>query len=68
MHPEIAWRLHEQRLRDQQRRSRPVADRTAAESRTTRARSSRSVRRAVGRTIVRIGTAIEAEPRRPVAS
>jgi hypothetical protein len=67
MHPEIAWRLHEQRLRDQRRR-RPVIDRTAAGSRTRRSRSNRSVRRAVGRTIVRIGMAIEAEPRQPVAS
>lgn len=67
MHPDIAWRLHEQRLRDQRRRH-PVVDRMTVGPRTRRARSSRSLRRAVGRTIVRIGTAIEAEPRQPVAS
>ena len=67
MHPDIAWRLHQQRLQDQHRRH-PVVDRMAVDPRTRRARSSRSVRRAVGRTIVRIGMAIEAEPRQPVAS
>jgi len=67
MHPEIARQLHEQRLRDQQRR-RPVIDRMAAGPTGPAAGRGRSVRRAIGRTLVRIGTAIEAEPRQPVAS
>ena len=67
MHPEIARQLHEQRLRDQQRR-RPVIDRMAAGPTGPAASRGRSVRRAIGRTLIRIGTAIEAEPRQPVAS
>ena len=63
MHPEIARVLHEQRLRDG-RRYWPVSDRLAAPARAR----GRTLRRAVGRTIVRIGPAIEAEPRQPVAS
>ena len=66
MHPEIARQLHEQRLRDQQRR-RPVIDRMAVGP-TRPAPRRHAVRRAIGRTLVRIGTAIEAEPRQPVAS
>jgi hypothetical protein len=66
MHPEIARLLHEQRLRDQQRR-RPVIDRMAAGP-SRPALRRHSVRRAIGRTLVRIGTAIEPEPRQPVAS
>jgi hypothetical protein len=67
MHPEIARQLHEQRLRDQQRR-RPVIDRMAAGTGRPAPRRGHAVRRAIGRTLVRIGTAIEAEPRQPVAS
>ena len=67
MHPEIARQLHEQRLRDQQRR-RPVIDRMAAGPSRPAARRGHSLRRAIGRTLVRIGTAIDAEPRQPVAS
>ncbi len=67
MNPEIARQLHEQRLRDQQRR-RPVIDRMAAGPSRPAPRRGHSVRRAIGRTLVRIGTAIEAEPRQPVAS
>jgi hypothetical protein len=67
MHPDIARHLHEQRLRDHERR-RPVRDRMAADPTGSRSRRGRSLRRAIGRTFVRIGTAIEAEPRQPVAS
>jgi hypothetical protein len=66
MHPEIARHLHEQRLRDG-RRQWPVPDQLAHPSAAPR-RRGRALRRVVGRTIVRIGTAIEAEPRQPVAS
>ena len=67
MHPEIARHLHEQRLRDV-RRHWPVIDRLAAAPAVGRQGRRRALRRALGRTIVRIGTAIEAEPRQPVAS
>jgi hypothetical protein len=67
IHPEIARQLHEQRLRDQQRR-RPVIDRMAGGPTGHAPHRGHAVRRAIGRTLVRIGTAIEAEPRQPVAS
>jgi hypothetical protein len=65
MHPGDSRVLHEQRLREQPRRW-PLGERSAAA--TARPRPGRSVRRAVGRAVVRIGEAIEAEPRQPVAS
>jgi hypothetical protein len=67
MHPQISRQLHEERLRDleRHRRFRGVG---AAGSRQTGSRPGRSLRRVVGRTILRIGTAIEAEPRQPAAS
>jgi hypothetical protein len=67
IHPDIARHLHEQRLRDG-RRHWPVGDRLASSPAPSRRRPGRALRRALGRTIVRIGTAIEAEPRQPVAS
>jgi hypothetical protein len=66
MDPEIARHLHEQRLRDGRHRW-PVPDQlTTRSSRASRRRGR--LRRTVGRTIVRIGLAIEAEPRQPFAS
>ena len=67
MHPEISRQLHEERLRDLERhwRFRGVG---AAGARQPGSRPGRSLRRVVGRTIVRIGTAIEAEPRQPAAT
>ena len=67
MHPEFSRQLHEERLRDLERhwRSHGVG---AAGSWPPGSRPGRSLRRVVGRTIVRIGTAIEAEPRQPAAS
>jgi hypothetical protein len=67
MHPDIAGQLHEQRLRDG-RRHWPVGDHPATSPAPGRRRPGRALRRALGRTIVRIGMAIEAEPRQPVAS
>jgi hypothetical protein len=66
MHPEIARHLHEQRLRDG-RRCWPVPDQLTSRPSLASRRRGR-LRRALGRTIVRIGLAIEAEPRQPVAS
>jgi hypothetical protein len=58
--------LHEQRLRDGRAGLQARAWR-AAQPDTPRGRAS-SLRRRIGRSVVRIGLAIEAEPRRPVAS
>jgi hypothetical protein len=66
MHPVDSRVLHEQRLRQQPRRW-PLGERSAVAT-TARSRSGRSVRRTVGRAVVRIGLAIEAEPRQPVAT
>jgi len=67
MHPDISGHLHEQRLRDG-RRDWPVGDHLASWPAPGRRRPGRALRRALGRTIVRIGTAIKAEPRQPAAS
>jgi hypothetical protein len=67
MDPDIARQLHEQRLRDVQRHW-PTVDQLAATRAAAPRGRRRALRRALGRTIVRIGTAIEAEPRQPVAS
>jgi hypothetical protein len=67
LHPDVARHLHEQRLREV-RRHWPVIDRLAATQATSQHGRRRTLRRVLGRTIVRIGTAIEAEPRQPVAS
>lgn len=56
--------LHEQRLRES--RMRQDAVRMVVDARGARPR--RSLRRSLGRTVVRIGLAIEAEPRQPIAS
>jgi hypothetical protein len=65
LHPDHSRTLHAQRLREAQVRG--LGGRQALEARPQSLRG-RSLRRAVGRTVVRIGQAIEAEPRRPVAS
>ena len=63
-HPDLSRSRHEQRLREARRHSV-----WAHQARDTRSRTSRrSLRRVVGRTVVRIGLAIEAEPRQPIAS
>ncbi len=67
MHPEISRLLHEERLCDIERHWR-FADGRAARPPGRGPRHGRRLRRAVGRTIVRIGTAIEAEPRQAAAS
>jgi hypothetical protein len=67
MHPQMAHALHEARVHDMRRR-RPVADRIAGRPRGPRPRFDRRLRRTVGRVFIRIGQAIAAEPRQPVAS
>jgi hypothetical protein len=61
---DLARSLHEQLLRES--RLRQDDGRSVAEARGLRPR--RSLRRTLGRTVVRIGLAIEAEPRQPIAS
>jgi hypothetical protein len=61
---DLARSLHEQRLRES--RMRRGGSRMVAAARGHRPR--RSLRRSLGRTVVRIGLAIEAEPRQPIAS
>jgi len=63
-YPEQSRSLHQQRLREARRRGRDA--RRALDARGLKRR--RSLRRTVGRTVVRIGLAIEAEPRQPIAS
>jgi hypothetical protein len=67
MHPQMAHALHEARVRDMRRRG-PATDRIAGRPRGLRPRIDRRLRRTVGRTFIRIGQAIAAEPRQPVAS
>ena len=63
-HPDLSRSLHEQRLREARRRSNDARQVVDARDRARR----RSLRRSLGRTVVRIGLAIEAEPRQPIAS
>jgi hypothetical protein len=65
-HPSIVRALHAERARDVERRSRSL--RLAAATAGARPRARRSIRRTVGRSLVRIGQAIAADPRQPVAS
>jgi len=62
-HPALTLSLHEQRLCEARRRSRDARRVVDARGRVPR----RSLRRAVGRTVVRIGLAIELEPHQPIA-
>jgi hypothetical protein len=65
--PSVARAHHAERARDIERqlRTRSLA---AAAGQGSHPRARRSLRRTVGRSIVRIGQAIAAEPRQPVAS
>jgi hypothetical protein len=63
-HPDLGRSLHAHRMREARRRD--IDARRALEARGRRPR--RSLRQAVGRTVVRIGRAIEADPRQPIAS
>lgn len=68
LHPSFAEAVHRDRAGEAARRGLSAATRTEARLARTPVHGSRSVRRTIGGSIVRIGQAIAAEPRHPVAS
>lgn len=66
--PLAARELHRARARDIGRRARYGTTRDFLRQQAPNQRSRRSIRRSVGRAVVRVGQAIAAEPRQPVAS
>lgn len=66
--PLAARELHRVRVRDIGRRAEYGTPRDFLRQQALKQRSRRSIRRSVGRVVVRVGKAIAAEPHQPVAS
>jgi hypothetical protein len=65
---DIARSIHEERVRDIQRRTAAAHRRDEARAFTQPRHGQRSIRRSIGRSIIRFGEAIAAEAGQPVAT